>query len=122
MIGLRQLDLVFKIRYRPQAPHHDRSVALLGELHGQAVEALHRDIGDTLAAFLQQGHPLLHGEQWVLCTVDEHGHDQVIVDLCRALDDIEMTSCDRIERPGVNCSCHRFCPPCAPLKSALVLT
>ena len=97
-------------------------IATIMMFYIMAVEALHRDIGDTLAAFLQQGHPLLHGEQWVLCTVDEHGHDQVIVDLCRALDDIEMTSCDRIERPGVNCSCHRFCPPCAPLKSALVLT
>ena len=100
MIGLRQLDLVFKIRYRPQAPHHDRSVALLGELHGQAVEALHRHIRDVLAALPQQRHPFFYGEQRVLCAVDEHCYNELVVYLCSPLDDVEMSSRDRVEGPG----------------------
>ena len=108
MIGLRKLDLVFKIRHRPQAPHHHRSVALLGELHGQAVEALHRHIRDVLAAFPQQRHPFFYGEQRVLCAVDEHCHNELIVYLCSSLDDVEMSFRDRVKWPGVNCCCHRY--------------
>ena len=33
----------------------------------------------------------------VFRAVDEHSHDQFVVDLCRALDDIEMTPGDRVE-------------------------
>ena len=108
VVGLRQLDLVFEIRHGPQAPHHHRGVALLGELHGQAVKALHRHVRDVLAALLQQRHPLLYGEQGVLRAVDEHCHDEVVVDLCCPLDDVEMSSRDRVEGPGVNCCCHRY--------------
>ena len=97
MVRLGQLDLVFKIRHGPQAPHHHRSVLLFGKIHSQAIEALHGDIRDVLAALFQQLYPLLNGEQRVFRAVDEHSHDQFVVDLCRTLDDIEMTPGDRVE-------------------------
>ena len=122
VVGLRQLDLVLKIGDRPQPPHHDGGVALARKIDGQAVEALHRDVGDVLAALLQQGHPLLDGEQRLFGAVDEHRHDQTVVDLGRPLDDIQMAPCDRIKRAGVNGDCHGNCLPvlgAEPLGAAL---
>ena len=107
VVRLRKLDLVFKVRYCPQPAHHDGCVTLFCELHGQAVEAFHGHVGDVLAALLQHSHPLLHCEQRMLGAVDQHRHDEVVVDLCCAFDDIKVSLGDRIERPGINCCCHR---------------
>lgn len=60
---MRQLDLVFKIRYGAQTPHHYGGVLLLGKVDCQAVKAHHLDIGDILAAFPQHLFPFLHGKQ-----------------------------------------------------------
>ena len=84
----------------------------------QAVEALHRNILDAFAALLEQLYALLYGEERILCAVVEHCHDQMIVDLCCALDNIKVSFCDRVERTGINCCCHRLVSSLSAVKSA----
>ena len=78
------------------------------KLDGQAVEALDGDVGDIPAALLQQGHPLFDGEEGVLGAVDQHRHDQVIVDPGRPLNDVEVAPGDRVEGTGIDGDGHEI--------------
>ena len=103
---MSQLDLVFKIRYRPQTAHHHGGVFLLGKADRQPVEGIHLHIGHILAAFPKHGNALLDRKQRRLGTVDQHCNDQLVKHTAGALDDIQMPAGNGIKAAGVHGNGH----------------
>ena len=88
MVGLRDLDLVFKIRYSAQAPYHYRGMVFLGKIHREPFKGHHRHIEDILGALLQKRHALFQSKQRILGAVFQHTDHKLVHHFGCALDNV----------------------------------
>ena len=86
----RHLKLILKIGQRPQPSDHRVAGLLLHVLHEQALENVHRDIGQPGGGLLNHGFSLGGGEQRLLAPVAGHGHHHTVKQTGRPLDDIQV--------------------------------
>src|SRR5438105_9400024 len=100
-IHQRHLEFVLEIRYRPQAAHDHRRADVLRELREQSFERLHVHtlVGNGGA---NQRNPLFERKQRLLRDIDCDGHDELIHELERAMDQVFVTLRDRVETPGID--------------------
>src|SRR6185295_20128964 len=66
----------------------------------QATERVDFDVREVCNRLPKHLHPLIQSEETGLVLVDEHGCDNLIEQLRRPLDDVEMAVRDRIEGSG----------------------
>src|SRR5665213_34189 len=102
------LEFVFEIRHGAQPADDDVGARRLGKAHQQRLESAHLDtlgggaverLGDVVAHDLD---PLVGREQRPLAVVAGDADDEVVDDLRRAANDVEMAVGDRIEGAGVD--------------------
>ena len=99
MVHLGHLDLELVVGDGPQSLHDHGVASLTGELDQQAAERGHLDAGHARACLLEHRDALVDAEHRLLRGVLEHRHHHHLERLARALDDVEVTVGDGIERP-----------------------
>ena len=72
----------------------------------QALEAVDPDVGQVGDGVAQQLHALLDREQPGLARVDQHRHDQLVVEPGGPVDDVDVAVGDRVERTGTDGTSH----------------
>src|SRR4051812_2041078 len=107
VVHLRHLELVVEVTDGAQALGDDLNVVFAAEVHDQAVEGVDANIGVVSCALLEELDALLDGEQTALRLVDEHGDDDLVVELGGPADDVEMPVGHRIERAGADSAPRR---------------
>ncbi|MNT05376.1 hypothetical protein D3C72_1399910 [compost metagenome] len=107
LVHRRHLELVFEVRDRAQAAHDDVGVHFLGEMHQQAAERPHLDVGvEARHLGLQHLDPLGGREQRALVVVLGHADDQPVDQFDRPPDDVHVAVRDRVESPRIQSDAH----------------
>src|SRR5581483_9005083 len=95
---LGHLELVVEVadRSKPLDDHRDAVVAAV--VDDQAVEAVDAHVAVLGGDFLEHFAALVDAEHARLRLVDEHRHDQLVIELGRPSDDVEVAVRDGVER------------------------
>src|SRR5262249_26282440 len=100
------LEFVLEVRHGAQATNDDVGAHFLSEFDQQHLERLHFDRGAVVAGQLcrfvfDDLDTLLKREQWRLRRIGRHPDDEMIDELHRPADNVEMAERERIERTRI---------------------
>src|ERR1700744_3875099 len=118
VVHLGHLHLVVEVADRPQALDHGRDAVLFAEVDQQPVEAVDPDIAELGGHGAQHLDALVHREQALLGDVDEHRHDDLVVEPGRPADDVEVPVGDGVKGTGADDTEHADQPFCSTPKMA----
>src|SRR5687768_11014199 len=105
-VHLGHLQLVLEVADGAQALHDHRDVVRLAVVDEQALEAVDPDVGQFGDGVAQQLHALVDREEPGLARVDQHRHDQFVVQPGSTIDDVDVAVGDRVERTGTDGASH----------------
>lgn len=108
VIRLGNLHLRFKIRHCTETANNQFSAILSGKINRQSLKCLHCYIRKFFRRLLKKGEPFFHGKQRLFCLVHQYPDNQFIHYFRSTLNNIQMTICNRVKTPRINCSSHIF--------------
>ena len=105
-VGERHLELVLEVAVDPHAADYDARLLPAAEVDQQAVEHLHLDVPETSLLHVLADHRetvLGRKARALLSARRGNRHHELVVQLRRALDEVEVSERHRIERARIDC-------------------
>ena len=109
-VGERLLKFELKICHGAQALNQRARAYAVGVIGQKALVGIYRDVADVRRGPAQKAGALFHGEKRALGRVDYHQHHHLVEQLCRALDDVYMAFCHRVEAARADGDAHVVSP------------
>src|SRR5664280_921001 len=106
-----ELYFIIKVRHGPQSAQHDSCPHALHKMNDQVLEALHYDIRDMPRCATDHVDAVIERPDRSLIRYSSHTNNEAVAQARSSLNDVDMSSRDRVKCARVNDSIHIFHRP-----------
>src|SRR6266850_698824 len=101
-----ELKFKFKVRNGAQSTDDSLRAALFNVFHEQTIEGIGFYVREVADGFSHEFEALFQFEKRTFALVLGNGDDDAIEKFCRSLNDVQVSVCERIKTPRVDCDTH----------------
>src|SRR5664280_3629557 len=101
-----ELYLIIKVRHGPQSAQHDVGTHALHKMNDQVLKAFHHDIRNMPRCTADHVDALVERPDWSLIRYGSHANNEVVAQARSTLNDVNMSSGDRIKCARIDDCIH----------------